>query len=55
MKKITNILLLIVIGFSIAHGVVLDTHQDNHCSVEEFVTEFSEPIQHDLDEHDGDI
>jgi hypothetical protein len=55
MKKILNLILLIAISFSIAHGVVLDTHQDSHCSVEEFVTEFSEPIQHDLDEHEGDI
>ena len=55
MKKLINYILLIAISFSIAHGVVLDTHQDEHCSVKEFVAEFSQPIQHDLDEHKGDL
>jgi len=55
MKKILNLLLLVAISFSIAHGVILDIHQDEHCSVQEFVTEFSHPIQHDIDEHEGDL
>jgi len=56
MKKILSLLLLVVMSFSIAHGVVLDIHQDEqHCSVQEFVAEFSHPIQHDIDEHDGDL
>jgi hypothetical protein len=55
MKKLINLILLIAISFSIAHGVLLDTHQDEHCTVQEFVAEFSEPIVHDLDEHEGDI
>jgi len=55
MKKILNLILLIAISFSIAHGVVLDTHQDSHCSIEEFISEFSEPIQHDIEEHKGDL
>jgi len=55
MKKFINLLTLIAISFSIAHGVVLDTHQDNHCSVSEFVAEFSEPINHDIKEHNGDL
>jgi len=55
MKKLINLILLIAISFSIAHGVVLDTHQDSHCSVQEFVEEFSHPIEHDIDEHEGDL
>ena len=56
MKKILSLLLLVVMSFSIAHGVVLDIHQDEqHCSAQEFVAEFSHPIQHDIDEHDGDL
>ncbi len=55
MKKLLNLILLIAISFSIAHGVVLDTHQDEHCSVQEYVAEFSQPINHDIDEHEGDI
>jgi hypothetical protein len=56
MKKILSLLLLVVMSFSIAHGVVLDIHQeDKHCSVQEFVSEFSHPIQHDIDEHNGDL
>jgi len=55
MNRIINFLLLVVISFTIAHGVVLDTHQDEHCSVKEFVSEFSQPIQHDLEEHKGDL
>ena len=55
MKKLINIIILISISFSIAHGVVLDTHQDNHCSVSEFVAEFSEPITHEIEEHNGDL
>jgi hypothetical protein len=55
MKRLINIILFIAISFSIAHGVVLDTHQDEHCSIKEFVTEFSEPISHEIDEHKGDL
>ena len=55
MKKLINYILLIAISFSIAHGVVLDTHQDEHCSVKEYVAEFSQPIQHEMDEHEGDL
>jgi hypothetical protein len=55
MQKILSLLLLVVMSFSIAHGVMLDIHQDEHCSAQEFVAEFSHPIQHDIDEHDGDL
>jgi hypothetical protein len=55
MRKLINLFLLIVISFSVAHGVVLDTHQDEHCSVQEYVAEFSHPISHDIEEHDGDL
>ena len=50
MNKIINLLLLVVISFSIAHGVVLDRHADEHCSIQEYVAEFSTP-----DVHRGDI
>ena len=55
MKKILSLLLLVVMSFSIAHGVVLDIHEEDHCSVQEFVAEFSHPIQHDIEEHEGDL
>ena len=55
MKKLINLILLIAISFSVAHGVVLDIHQDEHCSVQEYVAEFSQPINHDMDEHAGDL
>ena len=55
MKKLINYILLIAISFSIAHGVVLDTHQDEHCSIKEYVAEFSQPIQHDIEAHEGDL
>ena len=55
MKKLISYILLIAISFSIAHGVVLDTHEDEHCSIQEFVAEFSEPVSHDdLHEHEND-
>jgi hypothetical protein len=40
--------------FSIAHGVVLRDDFDDHCSLQEYVTEFSHPIEHH-DEHKGDL
>jgi hypothetical protein len=55
MKKLIYYILLLAISFSIAHGVVLDIHQDEHCSMKEFVEEFSHPIEHDIDTHDGDL
>lgn len=53
MKKLISLFLLIVMSFSIAHALVLDTHADEHCSIGEYVAEFSEPIEHDH-EHQGD-
>ena len=55
MKKLIHLTLLIAISFSIAHGIFLDIHQDSHCSVQEFAEEFSHPIEHDLEEHNGDL
>jgi len=55
MNYLIKLLLLVVMSFSITHGVVFDMHEDEHCSVQEFVAEFSHPIQHDLNEHDGDL
>jgi hypothetical protein len=52
MKKLINLLLLFVMSFSIAHGVVFDEHEDSHCSVKEYVAEFSVPIYHDETHHD---
>lgn len=56
MNKLINLLLLVVMSFSIAHGVVLDTHEEeNHCSVQEYVAEFSAPIHDDeMHEHEND-
>ena len=55
MNQLIKLLLLFVMSFSIAHGVVVDVHPSEHCSVQEFVAEFSHPIQHDIDEHKGDL
>jgi len=52
MNKLINLLLLVVMSFSIAHGVLLnDEHKDNHCSIQEYVSEFSEPIIHHKNTH----
>ncbi len=54
MNKLINLLLLIVMFFSITHGVVLQDEFAEHCSVSEYIDEFSHPIdQHD--EHDSKI
>jgi len=60
MKKLINLLLLVVMGFSVAHGVVFDAHEESHCSVQEYVAEFSAPIHHDEfskieHEHENDM
>jgi len=53
MKKLTTILLLFVFSFSISHGLVLDIHQEEHCSIESYLDEFSKPIKHqDTDKSD---
>ena len=53
MKKLINLLLLTVMFFSIAHGVVLEDEFRNHCTIQEYVSEFDHAIeQHD--EHKGD-
>jgi len=56
MNKLISLLLLVIISFSIAHGVVLnDKHKDSHCSVQEYISEFSEPVHHeDMHEHESD-
>jgi hypothetical protein len=52
MNKLINLLLLVAMSFSIVHGVVLDVHdEESHCSVQEYVAEFSAPI-HDDDTHE---
>jgi len=51
MKKLISIFLLVVMSFSIAHALVIDTHANEHCSIGEYVADFSEPIEH---EHHGD-
>ena len=53
MNKFTHLLLLVVMFFSITHELVFDGHEESHCSVQEYVAEFSAPIHHDqLDEHE---
>jgi len=54
MKQLIHYFLLTVMLFSIAHGVVLRDDFDDHCSLQEYVTEFSQPIEHH-DEHKGDL
>ena len=55
MNKLINLFLLVVMSFSIAHGVVLDQHVDEHCSIQEYVAEFSTPdVHHDEHEHEND-
>ena len=54
MRNFINYLLLIVMFFSIAHGVVLQEDLAEHCSVTEYVSEFSVPIDHH-DEHDNEL
>jgi len=55
MNKLINLLLLVVMSFSIAHGVVLDRHADEHCSIQEYVAEFSTPdVHHNANEHEND-
>ena len=56
MKTLINILLLIVMGFSIVHGVVME--HESHCDVAEYIEEFSTPIHHDdihEKEHEGEV
>ena len=53
MKKLINLLLLTVMFFSIAHGVVLENDFGTHCSVKEYVGEFDHAIKHH-DEHKAD-
>jgi hypothetical protein len=56
MKKIINLFLLVVMSFSIAHGVVfLEQFADEPCSMQKHVTECSIPDapDHKHDECDG--
>jgi len=47
MNKLINLLLLVVMSFSIAHGVVINnSNEENHCSIQEYVSEFSLPHEH---------
>jgi len=54
MKRLINITLLFVFSFSISHGMILDIHQENHCSIQTYIDEFSHPIDH-KGEHKGDL
>ncbi len=54
MKKLINLLLLTVMFFSIAHGVVLENNFSDHCSVKEYVSEFDHAIIEHHDEHKSD-
>ena len=46
MKKLINLLLLTVMSFSIAHGVVLENDFGDHCLEKEYVSEFDHAIKH---------
>ena len=52
MKMLINLLLLTVMFFSIAHGVVFESDSTNHCSVKEYVSEFDHAIAEHHDEHE---
>ena len=52
MRKLINLLLLTVMFFSIAHGVVFESDSANHCSVKEYVSEFDHAIAEHHDEHE---
>ena len=54
MNKLINLLLLTVMFFSIAHGVVLENEFAEHCSVAEYIDEFNHPADHQ-DEHNSEI
>ena len=52
MNRLINLLLLVVMFFSIAHGVVLEEdYASGHCSVKEYVSEFSTPNVHAQAKH----
>jgi hypothetical protein len=44
-QKFWTLLLLISISFSIVHASVLCAIEDEHCSVNEYVKELSEPVE----------
>ena len=48
-KKLINILLLLVLSFSISHAFIIE-HQHHHSNVHEYVNEFS----HTMHEHTDD-
>ncbi|CAA6803844.1 MAG: Unknown protein [uncultured Sulfurovum sp.] len=52
MNRLINLLLLVVMFFSIAHGVVLDDYAESDCSIKEYVTEFSTPHSHEDNHQD---
>lgn len=55
MKKLINLFLLSAMFFSIAHGVVLkQEYAFEHCSIEEYISEFSAPDVHEYhEEHEN--
>jgi hypothetical protein len=55
MKKIVHIFLLFIFSFTISHGIILDIHQEKHCSVQSYVDEFSKPIQNSNNEYKSDF
>jgi len=52
MNRLINILILIAMSLSIAHGVVFNMHNDEHCTAQEFSIEMSQPLVHDGDSDD---
>ena len=54
MNKLINLLLLTVMFFSVAHGVVLEDDFSKHCNVAEYIDEFDHPTTHH-DDHDSEL
>ena len=56
MNRFINLLLLVVMSFSIAHGVVLDdAYEGSHCSPQDYIAEFSKPVYHEeIHEHENE-
>jgi len=46
LKSLTTLALLFVISFSIVHEYVYASHNDDHCSAIEYISEFDTPSSH---------
>ena len=55
MNRLIKLLLLVVMFFSITHGVVLKDDFAKHCDMVEYLDEFEHPTNHHHDEHDNEL